>query len=974
MRHNSRLFLILLLLLSALLLASCGSGEQTSPSSESTPSKTSTAETAKTPTLVEPTGETPETGEPTSETPAPEIKVMGVKISKSELNMVIGDTTKVSAVFTPAKPTDKSVTWSSSDPDVAKVDNIGVVTAISEGDAVLTVTTGDGGFTATCKVNVKAKIIPLKSIKIKEKTLDLYPDESKTLTIELLPENVTYKNVVFESSNPTIVSVDKSGTVKATRVGTVTITARHESSWLTDTCVINVVPLPVEPTGVTLNKTSLNLKISETYQLEATVLPAHARSKEVTFSSSDESIVTVDGKTGKLTAIAEGSAVITVTTVDGGKTSTCAVHVIPGKNEDIDKIDLSNAGKILDLNGYAGGLRKKTSGEILFSPNLPELRNAGDFYDNYEDYLGYVRFTMLEAYADGASYTFPSFTLQPVKSKGDWVDFFMLGEDVDCGFCPVVDATYEVELVLVKKSAPDKAVLYGTYTMTPDPEIEESPFYRPDYGPGRQPGEFYIRYIAGEHGSISGNATQIVSGTVGSTEVVAVPDEGYAFFAWSDGVKTAARSGDTALVDKKIYAYFTIDAGDTGIPSMYIFTDSGDPVTSKNYEGAKITVTGADDFNFDDLTIQIRGRGNSSWSGSSRQTSYDSKNSYRIKFDEKIQLLGMGENKNKDWVLNSNKFDLSGLRNYLVWTLANKMGTIPFVPECRWVQLYVNNEYRGMYMVTELIEVAKDRVNVDDKVAGTDKGFLIEFDFRGNYDDKPYFYLPDYGPDPNRELHSAVEIVIKSKITNEVNDWGVKLYDQDEIAAIENYLKQCNKAVFSGDREAIEELIDLPSFIDMYILEELSKDCDVGRASWFVQKNPGGKLFCTAPWDFDFGFGTYGPATGTWGFVSDGEKVSPWYGSLIYQEWFREAVVARMKELQTALNETLEEVQNKANELSAAADLNAYFWDMYGRNFHQYVSSQVSGNLYSYQEHIDFLKDWTETRWDIMIEMLEDFD
>lgn len=110
-----------------------------------------------------------------------------------------------------------------------------------------------------------------------------------------------------------------------------------------------------------------------------------------------------------------------------------------------------------------------------------------------------------------------------------------------------------------------------------------------------------------------------------------------------------------------------------------------------------------------------------------------------------------------------------------------------------------------------------------------------------------------------------------------------------------------------GDKAKIEELVDLSSFIDMFILEELSKDCDAGRASFFVKKDPGGKLCCTAPWDFDFGFGTYGPAVSPYGFAcQSGDNPCEWYASLVEQTWFREAVTARIKELSPAFKATLE--------------------------------------------------------------------
>ena len=302
-------------------------------------------------------------------------------------------------------------------------------------------------------------------------------------------------------------------------------------------------------------------------------------------------------------------------------------------------------------------------------------------------------------------------------------------------------------------------------------------------------------------------------------------------------------------------------------------------------------------------------------------------------------------------MLNSNKFDLSGLRNYLVWDFAERMGSFPYVPECQWVQLYINSEYRGMYMLTERIEVANDRVEVDDTIESTDKGYLIEIDFRGTDEGQPFFYVTGYGASSN---DNPREFVIKSECT------------QNDVQFIKKYIQSCHDAFVAGDRAEIDKLVDIPSLIDMYIIEELTKDVDVGAASFFMQKSPGGKIVFTAPWDFDFGFGTYGKAVSFENMVSIGREGCTWYSELLEEEWFRKEVLDRMADLDDDFDATLKEIRNKGNELESSADLNANFWDMYGSRFHGYVSSQVSSELNSYDEHIDFLVSWSENRWEYM--------
>lgn len=804
--------------------------------------------------------------------------------------------------------------------------------------------------------------IPVTAVRINADSLTLGIGDETTLTASVLPENATNPNISWSSSNKTVATVDNSGEVTAVSAGKARITAKSEDGGYTASCTVTVSKEDVAVIGVILDKSALQMKAGASEKLTATVLPQDAKNRNVIWKSSDPTVVKVEN--GVLTALRSGTATITVTTEEGANKASCVVSVLDN-DDPMDNIDLSEAQEIWDLGGYNGGLRLKSSNEILFSPNLNELRERIFEDSDYKNYLGYIRFTYIPEDEDEVEFTYHSIILTPQKSKGAWVDFYLQGNEIDCGFCPIAGAIYRIELIIVSTAEPTKGLLNGTYTVSANEDIENSPYYAPTPLGGqtiREEGQFFIRYaVSGRGGFITGETKQLLNKGQGSSEVIAVPNEGFQFVMWSDGVKTAARSGDKVTEDTKIYAYFTVVTVNSNIAEMFITTQSGKPVTTQEYQNATMLIKGADDEQYNiSASLQIRGRGNSSWNGGAPQTSYDSKNSYRLKFDEKLKLLGVGDSKNRDWVLQSNKFDLSGLRNWLVWDLANKMGTIPYVPECTWIQLYINNEYRGMYMVCELVEVANDRVEIDDSVASTDKGYFLEFDFRGSYDDNPYFYIDGYGTSPEVDLHGAVEFVIKSEVAGD-----------EDIEFIKNYILRCHNAILHGDRQAINNLIDIPSLIDMFILEELSKDCDVGRASFFVQKSAGGKLYFTAPWDFDFGFGTYGPATNNNGLVSETNDACVWYGALIQQQWFRAEVLNRMNELSKDFTQTLEDVRNKSAELEGAADANAFLWDLYGTYFHPYVSGQVSGHLYSYKEHIDFLVNWSKERWENMLQALD---
>ena len=162
--------------------------------------------------------------------------------------------------------------------------------------------------------------------------------------------------------------------------------------------------------------------------------------------------------------------------------------------------------------------------------------------------------------------------------------------------------------------------------------------------------------------------------------------------------------------------------------------------------------------------------------------------------------------------------------------------------------------------------------------------------------------------------------------------------------------------------------------VDMFIVQELSKDVDGGGASIYWVKEKGGKLKFTAPWDYDFSMGSYGVSIKTTQFVCEiiatdlntGNKPNLWLQSLAKQEWFLKRLYARMAEVDEMVSFALRAVQMQGEVLTPAADRNDARWHIYGRKFQYYLHRQVSKDLNSYQDHIDFLCNWIEIRWNWM--------
>ncbi len=275
------------------------------------------------------------------------VPVTGVQLGSSSLSLEVGGSANLMATVLPSNATDKSISWSSSNTGVATVDNNGKVTAVAAGSAVITVTTTDGGKTATCTVTVTNPAIPVQSVSLDKTSLSLNVGENSTLLATILPANADNKAVTWSSSNTAIATVDASGKVTAVAAGSAVITVTTTDGGKTATCTVTVTNPAVPVQSVSLNKTELSLNVGESVTLTATVLPENADNKAVTWSSSDAAVATVDSN-GKVTAVAAGSAVITVKTTDGEKTATCTVTVIADKdpNHAGDPVEIEEGGDL----------------------------------------------------------------------------------------------------------------------------------------------------------------------------------------------------------------------------------------------------------------------------------------------------------------------------------------------------------------------------------------------------------------------------------------------------------------------------------------------------------------------------------------------------------------------------------------------------------------------------------------------------
>src|SRR5690606_4320639 len=190
------------------------------------------------------------------------VNVTGVKLDKSTLSLEEGATGNLVATVEPSTATDKTVTFASSDKEIATVDNKGKVTAVKPGSADITVTTKDGSKTAKCELTVTAKTIAVTGVTIEPKTASVDVDATTKLNSTVAPSTATNKSVSYKSSDEAVATVSSNGTVTGVAAGEATITVTTKDGSKTDTSIITVTEPVTEPENVQVETTQDSAEVS----------------------------------------------------------------------------------------------------------------------------------------------------------------------------------------------------------------------------------------------------------------------------------------------------------------------------------------------------------------------------------------------------------------------------------------------------------------------------------------------------------------------------------------------------------------------------------------------------------------------------------------------------------------------------------------------------------------------------------------
>lgn len=253
------------------------------------------------------------------------IPVTSITLSQTAATIEFGQTLMLNATVLPTNASSTAIEWSSDKPEVASVSADGVVTGgETAGTAKITATCG--GKTATCTVTVKAEIVLVNKVTISPRSLNLSLNQQVTVKASVSPSNADNKTVVWSVPQGAVITVDQSGTVTAVKEGSCRLIAKSADGNAQDFIVVTVTKKTV--TGLTLTPPTLILKVGETFDLEAKVVPSDASIPDISFASSDKKIASVN-EAGRVTALKPGTVTITAKSVDVTSIKkTCTVTVL----------------------------------------------------------------------------------------------------------------------------------------------------------------------------------------------------------------------------------------------------------------------------------------------------------------------------------------------------------------------------------------------------------------------------------------------------------------------------------------------------------------------------------------------------------------------------------------------------------------------------------------------------------------------
>ncbi len=382
------------------------------------------------------------------------------------------------------------------------------------------------------------------------------------------------------------------------------------------------------------------------------------------------------------------------------------------------------------------------------------------------------------------------------------------------------------------------------------------------------------------------------------------------------------------------------------LPVFSINTANNAPINSKEeYVDCLVTVNNAGEYNFENKEAQIRGRGNSTWG-------YPKK-PYKLKFSSKTKLFGNA--KAKTWTLIANYIDDSMMRNYLAYNVAQEFDDLNYTTSTKYVDVYINGEYNGVYLVCEQVEVNDNRVAISEDYTDVNTGYLIEMDAWASSEGVEgidYFVC------------EGKNFTIKSP---EVEPDKMGEY----IAYIKEYLTQCFQALDSNDYDLVTQYIDVNSFADSYLLNELFKNRDVDYSSFYMYKDKDAKL-CSGPvWDYDQSAGNSSNVAIANDSNSLYVKDGIFYSKLLKYTEFKQIVSTKLAKYHDEIVETIiSEIDYVLTHYKNSFERNFLTWDTLGHWVP--LKSPELTQIDTWVGQVEFLREWLLSSLDYLSTVYND--
>jgi len=372
------------------------------------------------------------------------------------------------------------------------------------------------------------------------------------------------------------------------------------------------------------------------------------------------------------------------------------------------------------------------------------------------------------------------------------------------------------------------------------------------------------------------------------------------------------------------------------IPVVRITTAGGAPIVNKkDYVDGTISISDPEKL-YSDVTefkadMGIRGRGNSTWSFP--------KKPWKVKLDSKASLLGMPAD--KEWALLANYADRTLIRNIVAMRLSEICG-FSWTPRMRSVEVYLNNEYQGVYTLCEHKKVSSDRVDID---------LVGENDNSGEAVTGGYYLEIEEQQDETTCWWTSMGVPMMFSDPEKPTS--------EQLAYVRGLFESFEQALWAKDYSettGYPKYIDVDSFIDYYIVQELTKNVDGNlRKSSFITKERGKKMEMYHLWDFDLTLGNCGYF---WSEVGNGPenfwiKLDKWYPHLFNDPAFVSSLQHRWDELYPEFEKIPEFIDEQVLYLDKAQERNFKVWDINAS-----VDWVMFPSLGSYEKEVEYLKEF----------------